>query len=133
PSVTAGFVALFAHRAAVGISFLITVLLIRNTFTDLGPLKAGMPGLGEVVTAGGLGVLVAGLTTARLVGWAGRRRAMCGALLLGAVAQAGLGLPMLLPTVLLGTFVIIYSGQVIKLCVDAAVQRDIGDEARGRV
>jgi len=133
PSVSAGFVALFAHRAAVGISLLITVLLMRYTFTDMGPLKAGMPGLGEIFIAGGLGVLVAGMTTARLVERFGRRRTICVTLLLAALAQLGLGLPMTLPTVLVATFVIIYAGQVIKLCVDAACQRDIGDETRGRV
>lgn len=133
PTVTAGFVALFAHRAAVGISLLLTVLLMRYTFTDMGPLKAGLPGLGEVVAAGGLGILLAGLTTARVVARFGRRRTVCVALLLAAVTQAGLGLPMLLPTILVATFLIMYAGQVVKLCVDAAVQRDIGDEARGRV
>lgn len=133
PSVSAGFVALLAQRAALGISFLLAVLLIRNTFTDVGPFKAGMPGLGEVLTAGGVGILLAGLTTARLVERFGRRRSVCAALLLAAVAQAGLGLPMQLPTVLFGTLVLIYAGQVIKLCVDSTVQRDIGDEARGRV
>jgi hypothetical protein len=40
---------------------------------------------------------------------------------------------MQLATSLLATFLIIYGGQLIKLCVDAAVQRDIGDETRGRV
>jgi MFS family permease len=133
PSVSAGFIALFAHRAAVGISLLITVLLMRYSFTPMGPLKTGMAGLGEIFVAGGLGLLVAGLTTARLVGRFGRRRSMCAALLLAAVAQLGLGLPMTLPSVLIATFVIIYAGQVVKLCVDAACQRDIGDEARGRV
>ena len=44
-----------------------------------------------------------------------------------------LGLPMIMPTALAGALLISYAGQVIKLCVDAAVQRDIGDEARGRV
>ena len=49
------------------------------------------------------------------------------------VTQFGLGLPMLLPTTLVAAFLIAYTGQVVKLCVDAAVQRDIGDETRGRV
>jgi MFS family permease len=133
PSVAAGFIALFAHRAAVGISLLLTVLLMRYSFTPMGPLKVGLGGLGEIFVAGGVGILVAGLTTARLVERFGRRRSMCAALLLAALAQAGLGLPMSLPTVLAGTFVIIYAGQVLKLCVDAACQRDIGDETRGRV
>ncbi|HEV2778489.1 MAG TPA: MFS transporter [Actinophytocola sp.] len=133
PTVTAGFVALFAHRAAVSISLLIAVLLMRYSFTDMGVLRAGMPGLGQILAAGALGVLVAGLTTARIVARLGRRRTIILALMVAAATQAGLGLPMLLPTVILATFLIIYAGQVIKLCVDAAVQRDVGDEARGRV
>ena len=40
---------------------------------------------------------------------------------------------MILPTALVAAFVIAFAGQVVKLCVDAAVQRDIGDETRGRV
>jgi MFS family permease len=133
PSVIAGFVALFAHRAAFGISLLLIVLLMRYSFTDMGVLKAGLPGLAEIFAVGALGTLIAGLTTARIVARFGRRRTVWLALLLAAVTQLGLGLPMLLPTVLVATFVIIYAGQVVKLCVDAAVQRDIGDEVRGRV
>jgi MFS family permease len=133
PSVAAGFVALFAHRAAFGASLLITVLLLRFRFTDVGPFRAGMPGLGEVAVAGGAGLLVAGLCTARIVGRFGRRGAVCGALAVAAVAQAGLGLPMVLPTILLAAFVLTAAGQVVKLCVDSAAQRDVGDETRGRV
>ncbi|MQA08492.1 MAG: MFS transporter [Pseudonocardiaceae bacterium] len=133
PSVAAGFVALLAHRAAFGISLLLTVLLMRHTFTDLGPLRAGLEGIGQMATLGGLGILAAGLTTARLVSRFGRPRTICAVLLIGALGQAALGLPMALPTVLAASFVITASGQVVKLCVDAAVQRDVGDEARGRV
>jgi len=106
---------------------------MRYSVTDVGPLRAGMAGLGEILLAGGIGILLAGMTTARLVARFGRRRSMCAALLLAALAQLSLGLPMTLPTAVLGTFVIIYAGQIIKLCVDAACQRDIGDETRGRV
>jgi MFS family permease len=133
PSVSAGFVALIAHRASVSISLLITVLLMRYSFTDAGPLKAGMAGLGEILLAGGIGILLAGITTARLVGRFGRRRSICSALLLAMLAELGFGLSMTLPAAVLATFVIIYAGQVVKLCVDAACQRDIGDETRGRV
>lgn len=133
PSVAAGFVALFAHRAAFGASLLLTVLLLRYSFTDVGPLKAGMAGLGEVAVAGGAGLLVAGLLTARIVSRFGRRATVCGALVLAAVTQVGLGLPMILPTVVVAAFLLTASGQVVKLCVDSATQRDVGDETRGRV
>lgn len=133
PSVAAGFVGLLAHRAAFGASLLLTVLLLRYSLTGWGPLHAGLPGLGEVAVAGGAGLLVAGLLTARLVGRFGRRGAVCGALALAAAAQAGLGLPMRLPTILLAAFVLTACGQVVKLCVDSAAQQDVGDETRGRV
>ena len=132
-SVTAGFVALLAHRAAFGASLLVTVLLMRYGFTGNGPLEGGLPALGLALSLGAAGIFVAGLTTARLVGLLGRRRAVVAALVLAATAQLGLGLPMILPTVLVASFVITYAGQVIKLCVDAAVQRDVGDDTRGRV
>ncbi|HEV7650649.1 MAG TPA: MFS transporter [Actinophytocola sp.] len=133
PNVAAGFCALLAHRAAFGISLLMTVLLMRFSFTDFGPVKAGLPGLGVVLGAGALGIFVAGLTTARLVTGLGRKRTVLGCLGLAALAQLTLGLPMIMPTALAAAFLIAYAGQVIKLCVDAAVQRDIGDETRGRV
>ena len=50
-----------------------------------------------------------------------------------AAAQIGLGLPMTLPTILAAGFVVIFAGQIVKLCVDTAVQHDVGDEVRGRV
>ena len=133
PSVAAGFCALLAHRAAFGISLLLTVLLMRFSFEDFGPIKAGLPGLGVVLGCGALGIFVAGLTTARLVTGIGRKRTVLGSLGIAAVAQLTLGLPMIMPTALAAAFLIAYAGQVIKLCVDAAVQRDIGDETRGRV
>jgi MFS family permease len=133
PNVAAGFCALLAHRAAFGISLLLTVLLMRFSFRDFGPIKAGLPGLGVVLGCGAAGIFVAGLTTARLVTGLGRKRTVLGALGLAALSQLTLGLPMIMPTALAAAFLISYAGQVIKLCVDAAVQRDIGDETRGRV
>ena len=133
PRVAAGFVALFAHRAAFGASLLITVLLLRYSFHDEGPLRAGMAGLGEVAVGGGAGLLVAGLLTARLVRRFGRARTVCGSLVLAAATQVGLGLPMVLPTILLAAFLLTAAGQVVKLCVDSAVQQDVADETRGRV
>lgn len=133
PGVRAGFIALLAHRAAFGVALLLTVLLMRYSFTDVGPFRAGLVGLGQVAAFGGAGILLAGYLTPRLVDRFGRRRAIIGSLLVAAAAQAGLGLPFLLPTVLLASFAVTSAGQVIKLSVDASVQLDIGDEARGRV
>lgn len=133
PSVTAGLAALLAHRAAFGISLMVTLLLMRYSLEDVGFLKAGIGGLGEVAVAGGAGILLAGILTDRIVDRFGTRTTIVGALLLTAAAQVGLGLPMTLVTILCAGFVIIFAGQVVKLCVDTAVQHDVGDEVRGRV
>ncbi|AGM10668.1 MFS transporter [Amycolatopsis keratiniphila] len=127
PSVTAGFVALFAHRASYGISLLVTVLLMRNHFA------AGMTRLGQMAGFAGAGILVAGLLTAWLIKLFGRVRVVVGALVLAAVAQSALGLPMTIPTALLAAFLVTGAGQVLKLSVDSSVQLDVADEARGRV
>ncbi|MBP2339928.1 MFS family permease [Saccharothrix coeruleofusca] len=133
PRVAATLVALLAHRAAFAASLLVTLLLMRHSFTDAGPFKAGLAGLGEVAVSGGAGILLAGLVTDRLVDLLGRRGAVVGALALAAATQLGLGLPMLLPTVLVAAFPLTFAGQVVKLCADAAVQGDVGDGVRGRV
>jgi MFS family permease len=133
PSVMAGFVALFAHRAAFGISLLVTVLLMKNYFTSHGFLRAGLPGLGQMVALAGAGLLLAGLLTARLIRVFGRTRVILGSLVIAAIAQSALGLPMVLPAALLASFLITGAGQVLKLCVDSSIQLDVADEARGRV
>ncbi|HUQ61228.1 MFS transporter [Lentzea sp.] len=133
PSVTAGLAALLAHRAGFAISLMITLLLMRYSLEDVGILKAGIGGLGEIAVAGGAGILLAGVLTDRIVDRFGTKRTICGALLLTAAAQVGLGLPMTLPTILAAGFFVIFAGQVVKLCVDTAVQHDVGDEVRGRV
>jgi hypothetical protein len=127
PRVSAVLVALLAHRAAFGISLLLTLLLMRHTF------DTGLAGLGKIAVAGGAGILVAGLITDRVVDLLGRKITVSAALLLAASSQLGLGLPMLLPTILVASFLLTFAGQVVKLCVDASVQQDIGDEVRGRV
>ncbi|GLZ37408.1 MFS transporter [Actinokineospora sp. NBRC 105648] len=127
PTVLAGFVALLAHRAAFGIALLLTVLLTRFYF------GSGLGGLGQAIGLVGLGILLAGLVTARIVARFGRRRSIAAALALGGVSIVGFGLPLTMPTTLAAALLISFAGQVVKLCVDAAVQRDIGDEVRGRV
>ncbi|ONI73465.1 MFS transporter [Actinosynnema sp. ALI-1.44] len=133
PRVVAGFVALLAHRASQGIALLMAVLLMRYYFTDYGWLKAGLTGLGEIAAFAGAGIFIAGLITPKLVERFGRHAVIIGSLLVVAAAMAGLGLPMVLPTMLGAAFLLFGAGQVIKLCVDAVIQADIGDESIGRV
>jgi MFS family permease len=133
PSVAAGFGALTSHRVAFGISMLVGLLLYRTTFTDHGLLRSGMPGLGQALVAGAVGVVLAAVVTPAVVAALGRPATVRLALLTALVAQLALGVPMRLATMLAGAFVLALAGQMIKLCLDAEVQVQIGDEARGRV
>jgi MFS family permease len=133
PTVAAAFLALLAHRAAFGVALLLTVLMMRYSFTDTGPFQAGAAGLGEVTLAGGTGLLLGGVCTAPLLHRLGPRLTISASLVLGAVALATLGLPMRLPTTLAAALLLTFAGQTVKLCVDTIVQRDIPDEFRGRV
>lgn len=133
PSVAAGLVALAAHRLSFGIATLLTLLLYRYSFTSNGLLLAGLAGIGQVIVAGAAGMLLAAVLTPMLITRFGRGRTVRGALLAAGVLIIGLGLPMVMTTMLAAAFALAAAGQVIKLSLDAAVQGDVGDEARGRV
>lgn len=133
PTVSASFLALAAHRFAFGLSILLMLLLFRYAFTDLGPLRAGMAGVGQAVTLAAAGMGAAALLTPWLVHRIGRARTVQLALLVAVAVQLGLALLLTLPTVLAGAFLLGTAGQVVKLCADAAVQSEVDDEVRGRV
>src|SRR4029450_4911292 len=79
PSIAASFAGLAAHRLAFGISTLLTLLLYRYAFTAIGPLRAGLPGIGEALAVAASGLLCAALVTPRLVHRVGRPWAIRGA------------------------------------------------------
>ena len=133
PGVVAAFCAVAAHRLAFGVTTLVVLLLMRYALTDVGPFKAGIAGLGEVVVAVAAGLGVAAVITPWLTARVGRAATVRIMLVLAAAALLGLGLPMTLPSILAGSFVLGMVGQAIKLCSDAAVQREVGDAVRGRV
>ena len=133
PGVVAAFWAVAAHRLAFGVATLVFLLLMRNGLSDVGPLKAGVAGIGEVLVAAGAGLGVAAVVTPWLTARVGRPATVRLMLVLAAAALLALGLPMTLPTVLGAGFLLGLVGQAIKLCSDAAVQREVDDAARGRV
>jgi MFS family permease len=133
PSIAASFAGLAAHRLAFGISTLLTLLLYRYSFTDAGPLRAGLAGIGEVVAVAAAGLLCAALVTPWLVHRWGRAWTIRVALVVACVMQLTLGLLLSLPMVIVSAFVIGLAGQVVKLCADAAVQGDGPDGLLGRI
>jgi MFS family permease len=133
PTVAAAFCAVGAHRLAFGMSTLLSLLLFRYAFHDMGPLRAGLTGVGQVVVAAGAGLALAALLTPWLTHRLGRPNTIRLGLLVAAVTQLTLALFTTLPTVLACAFVVSTAGQVVKLCADAAIQEETPDETRGRV
>jgi MFS family permease len=133
PTVMAGFCGLAAHRIALGISTLVMLLLFRNTFADQGVLRTGLPGIGQVLALGAVGLVLAAVLTPLLVARWGRPATVRLALVVAAAAQVGLGVPMTMQTVFVAAFLLPLAGQAIKLCLDAEVQIRIDDQVRGRV
>ncbi len=133
PSVAASFMALAAHRLAFGISTLLSLLLFRYAFTDAGLLRAGMAGLGEAVVLAAAGLGTAALLTPWMVRRWGRPRTVRTALVVATAMQLAVAGLLSLPAVLVAAFVLGATGQIVKLCTDAAVQGEVGDEVLGRV
>ncbi len=133
PSISASFAALGAHRLAFGISTLLTLLLFRYAFTDSGILRAGLPGIGEAVVVAAAGLGLAALVAPWLVRLWGRPRTVRVALCVAAVTQIMLAVLLSLWAVMVAAFVLGLTGQIVKLCTDAAVQSEAADEVLGRV
>ncbi|WP_308283258.1 MFS transporter [Pseudonocardia nigra] len=133
PSIAGSFLALAAHRLAFGISTLLTLLLFRYAFTDVGPLRAGLAGIGQTVVLAAAGLGSAALLAPWMVRRWGRPRTVRVALLVATATQLAVAALLSLPAVLVAAFVLGATGQVVKLCTDAAVQGEAGDEVLGRV
>jgi MFS family permease len=133
PTVAASFVALAAHRLSFGVTTLLTLMLFRHVFTGAGVLRSGMAGVGEAVAMAAAGLGVAAVLTPWLVHRLGRAWTVRIALVAAAVTQLALAAWLTLPAVLGAAFLLGAAGQVVKLCADAGVQGEVGDEARGRV
>jgi MFS family permease len=133
PSVAASFLALAAHRLSFGITTLLTLLLFRYAFTDTGPFRAGLAGLGQAVVLAAAGLATAALLTPWMVHRWGRPRTVRVALVVATVTQLALAALLSMPAVLVAAFLLGAGGQIVKLCTDAAVQGEAGDEVLGRV
>jgi Major Facilitator Superfamily len=134
PPVAAALLAIAVHRLGYGLLTLMTLLLYRNTFEAWGPFfPAGLMGLGELLAAGAVGVLLAAAVTPWVVRHIGKRRWITALLVGGGLAQLALGLPFLPPTTVVAGLLIGFVGQGVKICVDSTLQESVTDDFRGRV
>jgi len=131
PAVAATLAGLATHRMAFGINSLLVLVIVRHTDTP----QVAVAGLGTAViflSATGLGAFLANIITPAVVRRWGRYASVNGALLAAAAIQfaaVSLHLPLMVACgFLLGT-----AGQVVKLCVDNAMQVDVDDALRGHM
>jgi MFS family permease len=134
PPAVAALLAISLHRLCYGVLTLMTLLLYRNTFADLGGFfPGGLVGLGEVVAAGAAGALLAAAVTPTVVRRIGKRRWVTALLVSGGIAQFGLAAPFE-PGLIVGAGLLLgFVGQAVKICVDTTLQETVEDDFRGRV
>jgi MFS family permease len=125
--------AMAGSRLLYGLSTIATLLLYRNYFTDSGPLRAGLVGLGQVVTVSAVGYVVAALVTPVATARLGKERWIVAVFALAAVAQGAAGAPFRMGPLLVGALVVGFAAQSAKLCADTIVQEEVDDDFRGRV
>ena len=134
PPAAAALTTIGAHRFGVGVLTLMTLLLYRNGLEPWGRFfPTGLVGLGQVVTAGALGTLLAAAVTPGMVRRIGKRRWVAVQMAAAGVGQLALGLPFLPPTVVAAGFLLGFVSQGVKICVDSTLQESVGDDFRGRV
>lgn len=120
------------HRVVYGVLSLATLLLYRNFFDPVGPLRVGIVGLGEVLIAGAAGATLAALITPVITRHLGKPRWVLIAVLIGAVSILALGPTFRLVLMLPLAFLIGLVGQAVKICSDTINQELLDDAYRGR-
>jgi MFS family permease len=122
-----------AQRFGFGLWTIMTLLLYRNTFHTEGPLHAGLGGVGQAVTVGGIGLVLGAVATPRVTATIGGPK-WISALTAGlAVSELAFGAPFAMPFVLVSALALGFATQATKVCVDTIAQADIEDVFRGRV
>jgi MFS-type transporter involved in bile tolerance (Atg22 family) len=121
------------HRFSFGALLIDVLLLVRNT---LNPPEAASAALADFSLAAGgasFGALAAAVITPRMAGVLGVTRwaalTIIAAASLGPLAVSSQQLAMLV----VGSFLMGFSGQAVKIAGDTVLQRDVDDDYRGRV
>jgi hypothetical protein len=133
PKATAALLAIASSRLLFGLSTVGTLLLYSNYFHDGTVLRAGITGLGQVFAVSAVGYVSAAVVTPAITARIGKQRWIITVFVIAAVSQVGFGLPFAKAPLLAGAFVLGFTAQSAKICVDTIVQEEVADDFRGRV
>lgn len=127
--------AIGAHRFFYAISTVSTLLLYRNYqgFTDHGWIRTDLDGLGHIVAASSVGVLLAAALTPAAARRLGKPAWIVACFALAALVQSTLAATYVQEAYLAAALLLGFAAQGSKICVDTIVQETIDDEFRGRV
>ncbi|OBK77411.1 MFS transporter [Mycobacterium sp. 1274761.0] len=128
-TVAATLAGLAAHRMVLGINTMLVLVMVRHSDTHS---VAGFGTSALFLFTVGIGAFLANLITPSAIGRWGRYRTANATLLLAAFIQLG-GIGLQVPLMMVCGFVLGVLGQVVKLCVDSAMQIDVDDALRGHV
>jgi MFS family permease len=124
---------IFAQRLVFGVWSIMTLLLYRNAFHSHGLLRAGLVGVGQAVTAAGIGLVAAAAVTPWVTARIGTRAWIVVVTVGAAVTQLAFVAPFAMTPLLASALALGFSTQATKVCVDTLVQTGVDDEFRGRV
>jgi MFS family permease len=122
-----------AQRFLFGIWSIMTLLLYRNDFHNSGALRAGLVGVGQAVTAAGIGLVLAAAVTPWITARVGIRHWIVAVTAGVAVSGLVLGAPFSMSLLLVSSFTLGFATQAAKVCADTLIQRGVDDSYRGRV
>jgi len=125
--------AIAAGRFLYGLSTIATLLLYRNYFTESGLFRAGLVGLGQVVIAGGVGVVLAATVTPSATQAIGKPAWITTLFASAALVEVAVGLPYTMPALLVAALLLGFVAQGVKISVDTTLQETVDDSVRGRV
>lgn len=133
PRAAYALLAIGAHRFCYGLSTIATLLLYRNYFTDSGWLRAGLTGVGQVVAAGGVGVVAAAVVTPGVTRRLGKDAWIVTVFALAGTVEVVFGLPYTKGSLLVAALFLGFVAQASKICVDTILQETVAESFRGRV
>ena len=125
--------AIGTHRFCYGLSTIATLLLYRNYFTDSGWLRAGLTGVGQVVAAGGVGVVLAAVVTPSVTRRLGKEAWIVAVFAGASAVEVLFGLPYTKGSFLVAALFLGFAAQASKICVDTILQETVAEGFRGRV
>jgi MFS family permease len=134
PTVGLAVLVVMAVRFCFGLCILIVLLLFQKYFVvSSGFIRTGPAGIAEVLAVGAAGVFVGAVVTAPMVRRLGRTRFVVILLSAAAVIGVGFGIQFTMWSVLVTTFIVGFTYQASKVCMDSVVQADSDDAFVGRV